>query len=188
MGTSLGDIADVAEIKNDPARRAELVKEYIELSPAEADATLTVSDTNEARREINSRAAIASSRRAVIATRNESVRQHAKSRGRSDGGPRQLASTPTPRYCRRAECGRAMTSPIRTKPVIRATFYAAAQSAASVPSDSILRLLRRFSATAGGSIEGSLFDNSPVSGCQNQSPSICCIRIGRRMEASRRAL
>ena len=52
MGSSLAKITAVAEIKNDGARQAELVKDYIELSPAERDATLIVSSTKEARREL----------------------------------------------------------------------------------------------------------------------------------------
>ncbi|WP_050453525.1 MobF family relaxase [Candidatus Burkholderia verschuerenii] len=52
---SLAKIAGVAEIKNDGERRAELVKDFIALAPAEREATLIVSGTNEARREINTR-------------------------------------------------------------------------------------------------------------------------------------
>ena len=37
VGNSLAKIAAVAEIKNDGARRAELVKDYIELPPAERE-------------------------------------------------------------------------------------------------------------------------------------------------------
>jgi hypothetical protein len=46
ISKSLAKIAAVIEIKNDGARRGELVKDYTELSPAERDATLIVSGTN----------------------------------------------------------------------------------------------------------------------------------------------
>jgi hypothetical protein len=52
---SLAKIAAVAEIKNDGERRAALVRDFIALAPAERDATLIVSGTNEARREINTK-------------------------------------------------------------------------------------------------------------------------------------
>ncbi|CAB3802729.1 ATP-dependent RecD-like DNA helicase [Paraburkholderia ultramafica] len=50
---SLEKIAFVSEIRNDGDRRAQLVRDYMELSPAERDGTLIVSGTNEARRAIN---------------------------------------------------------------------------------------------------------------------------------------
>jgi len=50
VDNSLAKMAAVAEIKNDGARGAELVKGYIEFVPAGPDATLIVNGTNEARR------------------------------------------------------------------------------------------------------------------------------------------
>jgi hypothetical protein len=61
--------AAVAEIKNDGARRAELVKDYIELSPAERDATLIVSGTNAARVNSHVREAIGTAGQRLAARR-----------------------------------------------------------------------------------------------------------------------
>ena len=52
---SLEKISAVMEIREDADRRAELVRDFMALSPDERDGTLIVSGTNEARREINVR-------------------------------------------------------------------------------------------------------------------------------------
>lgn len=52
---SLVKISGVREIRDDAGRRAELVRDFMALSPAEREATLIVSGTNEARRDINAR-------------------------------------------------------------------------------------------------------------------------------------
>ena len=52
---SLAKISGVREIRDDAGRRAELVRDFMALSPAEREATLIVSGTNEARRDINAR-------------------------------------------------------------------------------------------------------------------------------------
>ncbi|WP_413168799.1 MobF family relaxase [Burkholderia latens] len=52
---SLAKIAAVAEFKGDSERRAEIVKDFMALTPTERDKTLIVSGTNEARRDINAR-------------------------------------------------------------------------------------------------------------------------------------
>jgi conjugative relaxase-like TrwC/TraI family protein len=50
---SLEKIAAVMEIPDGPQRRAKVVEDYMALSPVEQEATLIVSGTNEARRDIN---------------------------------------------------------------------------------------------------------------------------------------
>jgi conjugative relaxase-like TrwC/TraI family protein len=52
---SLEKISAVMEIRDDADRRAELVRDFMALAPGERDATLIVSGTNEARRDINAR-------------------------------------------------------------------------------------------------------------------------------------
>jgi hypothetical protein len=52
---SLEKISAVMEIREDADRRAELVRDFMALSPDERDGTLIVSGTNEARRDINVR-------------------------------------------------------------------------------------------------------------------------------------
>ncbi len=52
---SLGKVSAVMEIRDDAERRAELVHDFMALTSAERDATLIVSGTNEARRDINAR-------------------------------------------------------------------------------------------------------------------------------------
>jgi conjugative relaxase-like TrwC/TraI family protein len=54
-GASLEKISAVMEIREDADRRAELVRDFMALSPDERDGTLIVSGTNEARRDINVR-------------------------------------------------------------------------------------------------------------------------------------
>ena len=54
-GASLEKISAVMEIREDADRRAELVRDFMALAPGERDATLIVSGTNEARRDINAR-------------------------------------------------------------------------------------------------------------------------------------
>jgi conjugative relaxase-like TrwC/TraI family protein len=54
-GASLEKISAVMEIRKDADRRAELVGDFMALSPDERDGTLIVSGTNEARRDINVR-------------------------------------------------------------------------------------------------------------------------------------
>lgn len=54
-GDSLGRISAVMEICGDAERRAELVRDFMALTPPERDGTLIVSGTNEARRDINAR-------------------------------------------------------------------------------------------------------------------------------------
>ncbi len=52
---SLARIEAIVEIRDDAGRRATLVREFAALAPAEREATLIVSGTNEARRELNDR-------------------------------------------------------------------------------------------------------------------------------------